>query len=359
MAALLQQYGLGLKGVNRVSNPIDLKEGELRLAQNAALSTKYGRAALIKRKGMALLSWAQTVGGLWAIAPLPFEDPDPGVDHYGYPGWGLPLDPPVVPTMTTASTTSVTWTWPAVPGATGYYVDVSDDGFATFIEENVEEPSNTHTVTGLPPGSEVQIRVRTDNNDRPGPNSDPGDGETEPSTFPATGTFYVAAASTVACDWDVVSGSTLEGQLSCPDGVGKALSFSFDGGLLYLNNDIVPTDPASLPAGFRVVSGAGYLASYSPDPGTWGQHACKFGGAWWQNYGAEFTQLPWEDSPGLLDDLIQVHYETNNNGRPEYGWPPELARLLADTTQGRIINPGNGLASTPNPYIWGSYDLNG
>jgi hypothetical protein len=80
MAGLLQQFGLGLKGVNRVSNPIDLKEGELRLAQNAALSTKHGRAALIKRKGMSLVHDATdegATGKVLTIAPMPFTDRDP------------------------------------------------------------------------------------------------------------------------------------------------------------------------------------------------------------------------------------------------------------------------------------------
>jgi hypothetical protein len=80
MGGLLQQFGLGLRGVNRVANPVDLKDGELRLAQNAALSTKHGRAALLKRKGMSVVHDATdegATGKALAVFPMPFTDIDP------------------------------------------------------------------------------------------------------------------------------------------------------------------------------------------------------------------------------------------------------------------------------------------
>jgi hypothetical protein len=80
MAGLLQQYGLGTKGVNRVANPIRMREGELRLAQNAALSTIRGRAALGKRKGWALVIDTTTdgaSGGVLSVISVLMTDSDP------------------------------------------------------------------------------------------------------------------------------------------------------------------------------------------------------------------------------------------------------------------------------------------
>lgn len=64
----------------------------------------------------------------------------------------------------TITTTSVQLNWTATPGATGYIVEKSTDGGATFA--SVATPSsNTSTITGLPsaPGTPLQWRVKATN----------------------------------------------------------------------------------------------------------------------------------------------------------------------------------------------------
>ncbi|WP_207495234.1 gliding motility-associated C-terminal domain-containing protein [Aridibaculum aurantiacum] len=65
-----------------------------------------------------------------------------------------PLAVPV-PTMTSATANSITFTWSAVPGATGY--QVSTDNGTTF---GAVTSSTTHTITGLNPMQQATIVVR-------------------------------------------------------------------------------------------------------------------------------------------------------------------------------------------------------
>lgn len=76
---------------------------------------------------------------------------------------------PVSPTVTTTATTANTFTgsWPAVPGATGYFLDVSTNfGFTPLLPaySNLSIGNVlTYTVTGLNPSTTYFYRVRANN----------------------------------------------------------------------------------------------------------------------------------------------------------------------------------------------------
>ncbi|MBX2928479.1 MAG: gliding motility-associated C-terminal domain-containing protein [Saprospiraceae bacterium] len=72
-----------------------------------------------------------------------------------------PLDAPVI-TCGPATTTSVSFSWPAVPGATAYVVNV-------LSGQNGTLSGTTYTVTGLLPEEVVEIEVTTEGNTACGP----------------------------------------------------------------------------------------------------------------------------------------------------------------------------------------------
>ncbi len=69
-----------------------------------------------------------------------------------------PLASPVV-TATSIGTTSITFSWAAVPGANGY--EVSVNGGSSYTAPSSGTTGLTHTVTGLAVGQTVNIIVRT------------------------------------------------------------------------------------------------------------------------------------------------------------------------------------------------------
>ncbi|MFN8340232.1 MAG: fibronectin type III domain-containing protein [Cyclobacteriaceae bacterium] len=73
--------------------------------------------------------------------------------------------PPVVNAASGVGTNSFGASWFASPGATGYYLDVSNNNFASFITpyENFLLAGTTLTVNGLNPGTSYQFRVRSYN----------------------------------------------------------------------------------------------------------------------------------------------------------------------------------------------------
>lgn len=64
--------------------------------------------------------------------------------------------------------------WSAVPGALGYYLDVSTNNFASYLTgyENFLLSGVTKTITGLTPGTAYQYRVRAYNTTGSSPNSE-------------------------------------------------------------------------------------------------------------------------------------------------------------------------------------------
>jgi hypothetical protein len=352
MAEKTAVYSLGRKGVNLVDDPLILDDGAFTLGQNAQTSPEEAEGGIRKRAGMGMLLIPPSATPVLAILSLPFADPSPGVEHYGYPPWMVPGVPSNV-TIVSVTSTSITVSWTVVPGATNYIITVYEDGVAVATVEDATSPA---TVSGLDPATEYTVGVEAENEKGTGESSDPDDApaETDPAPpIPSTGVFRVAASGTVLNDWTLLSGTVLNGRLQCPAPPRKYLSFTFDGGLLYLNGSATPTDPASLPAGFQVTSAGSDVEAYSPDPGVWGQQGQRFGAvSWWIAYGADFVFLTWGGSPALpctLDALLAVAvYETYVDNVAQQ---PDLspARLWIDTQQGQY----------PNPYLWGAYNLLG
>ncbi|RAJ75388.1 gliding motility-associated-like protein, partial [Chitinophaga dinghuensis] len=68
-----------------------------------------------------------------------------------------PLPAPVV-TVTNKTATSITFTWTAIPGATGYVVSVGDS--THFVAPSTGATGTSHTVTNLQPNQNVTIYVR-------------------------------------------------------------------------------------------------------------------------------------------------------------------------------------------------------
>ena len=130
---------LGQQGINVVDDPLVAPVGALTVAQNAATSMSEAGGSLLKRSGFGLLALLAS-DPILAILSVPLVDASPGsLIAPGYPP--LPLLPiaPVVGAGVNATSASLTVTWKAVTGATGYRVDVATDtGFVTLVVDDVD-----------------------------------------------------------------------------------------------------------------------------------------------------------------------------------------------------------------------------
>jgi Fibronectin type III domain len=84
--------------------------------------------------------------------------------------------PPTPTGLATSAITSSGFTvnWNLVSGATGFFVDLSDDNFATLQENNLSVPGPTsYAFTGLSSGVNYQARLRSANSSGSSPNSSP------------------------------------------------------------------------------------------------------------------------------------------------------------------------------------------
>ena len=70
----------------------------------------------------------------------------------------LPGLPKPIPVVSNIGAADITWTWPAVPGATGYQVQVVGSG--VWTDPSSGSTGVTHTVTGLVPQQTVCLLVR-------------------------------------------------------------------------------------------------------------------------------------------------------------------------------------------------------
>lgn len=115
---------------------------------------------------------------------------------------------PVLNGVDAYTQTSFTISWPAVEGAVGYEVDVSDNFFQTFLVgfngTTLTEP--TITVNNLDPGSEYQIRVRARNVSGKSPNAGIFDLLTLPET-PIARDATNSSASVFTANWDPADGA--------------------------------------------------------------------------------------------------------------------------------------------------------
>lgn len=77
----------------------------------------------------------------------------------------LKPSPPTSAAATSITQVSFTANWSTVAGVTGYYLDVSQNNFASFLPgyENYPLAANSEPVTGLTPGGSYQYRVRSYN----------------------------------------------------------------------------------------------------------------------------------------------------------------------------------------------------
>ncbi len=109
----------------------------------------------------------------------------------------------------TIGQTTVSLNWSDLLGADGYKVDVSDNGFQTFLPNYNGKPlsSNSAEISGLAEGQLYQIRVRSANVSGSSPNSIPLSVLTRPSTPIAREASSVSPSSFTA-NWDQSAGAT-------------------------------------------------------------------------------------------------------------------------------------------------------
>jgi len=115
---------------------------------------------------------------------------------------------PVAIAATAATTTSFTANWNVVTGATDYRLDVSTDGFSTFVTgyNNKTVSTTNDPVTGLPPGTAFSYRVRAANISGSSANSNVIAATTLTLAPVATAATSIAA-TTFTANWGAVTGS--------------------------------------------------------------------------------------------------------------------------------------------------------
>ncbi|MGB3467246.1 MAG: fibronectin type III domain-containing protein [Cyclobacteriaceae bacterium] len=115
---------------------------------------------------------------------------------------------PEVEDLTDFTQSGVTVKWDPVQGANGYFVDVSDNFFQTFIPNFNARQSDGETieVTGMEAGKAYQIRVRSFNESGQSPNKNLFDVFTLPATPIARDASKVSANS-FSINWDPAVGA--------------------------------------------------------------------------------------------------------------------------------------------------------
>lgn len=111
------------------------------------------------------------------------------------------------PTSDNPSQTGFSINWPNVTGATNYTIDVSQDNFTTLLvgypkSENI----NSHSVSGLIPGTNYQYRIRASNTAGTSPNSTTINQITIPAN-PVTLAYSTPTATSFIANWEVVNGA--------------------------------------------------------------------------------------------------------------------------------------------------------
>jgi phosphodiesterase/alkaline phosphatase D-like protein len=118
---------------------------------------------------------------------------------------------PPAPTATAATsvqTNSFTANWNSVTGATGYRLDVSADGFSTFVTgfNNLAVAGTSQSVTGLSGGTTYSYRVRAENASGVSANSNVINQLTVPAAPTATAATSITSTSFTA-NWGSVTGA--------------------------------------------------------------------------------------------------------------------------------------------------------
>lgn len=303
MAGLLQQYGLGLKGINRVKNPLALADGELRTAQNAGISLVRARAGIRKRSGYGLLL-PGAGDPLLAILPIPFDDWNPGSPVTAlYPPYPAFPGAPYLGAPHDLADDGFTIDWTGALWADLYklFLSLLDD-FSTLVDGyDGKDVGNvlTYTFTGLTPGTPYYVKVVASN--------DRGDGTASnvrnPTTTgapPTSGSFVLSLSS----DSPPFSFSALAGQTAWLDQGFDQIAL--DGGAA------IPI--GSLPAGFSVLSASLIAGQASRGSSGTGQ-------VFYTAYGdSEVEVTPWAAdlltvSPAITLPKTVVQLATNNELR--------------------------------------------
>jgi photosystem II stability/assembly factor-like uncharacterized protein len=115
---------------------------------------------------------------------------------------------PVAFAATSISTSSLTANWSGILSATGYILDISTDGFSTFVPgyHNFSLPVTTLTITGLSPGTVYEYRLRSTN---PSGTSGYSSIITTPTLClpPTTAAAGSISESAFTANWSVVPGA--------------------------------------------------------------------------------------------------------------------------------------------------------
>jgi gliding motility-associated-like protein len=119
------------------------------------------------------------------------------------------FEPAATPTASAVSTTGFTASWDAETGATGYRLDLSADGFNTFVTgfQDLPVSGTTKTITGLAPGTTYSYVVRYANSGGIGVSSTIST-QTTLSDAPATPAASLATAMGFTLTWPTVTGAT-------------------------------------------------------------------------------------------------------------------------------------------------------
>ncbi len=111
--------------------------------------------------------------------------------------------------VTSITQTAATVAWKAVGGATSYQIDLSKDNFSTFVQpyNNFNVLSNNVVLSGLTPGTEYKLRLRTANQSGAAPNFVEASFVTIP-TAPAVRDATLKTSTSFVANWDNVATAT-------------------------------------------------------------------------------------------------------------------------------------------------------
>jgi hypothetical protein len=140
--------------------------------------------------------------------------------------------------------------WAAISNASGYFLDVSTDNFATFISgfNNSPQSGNSVSITGLTSATTFQYRVRATNANGTSANSNVITVSTSPATPTATAATSITAQGFTA-NWAAVAGAT-----NYFIDVARDVAFT----QLQINNSMVAGSATSLSVG-SLTSGTTYF----------------------------------------------------------------------------------------------------
>lgn len=306
MPGKLDVYNLGELGINRVLSPVQIRDGELLVCQNAVATPIGGQLALQKRPGMNKLNATTAAGTLLSIINIPFANPTGfGNNWQSVPATGLNL-----------ALKSIAWS-PTL----GMFVAVGD----TDVSGNAMRSTDGLNWTAMSIATTASWR-----------NVIWADG---PGLFVAAGRT-AAGASTVAYSSDGINWTSATGLVAATERYRIAYAPS-------LNRYVV------IPSG----TSAGV-----------GQYTSDLAGSWTLTNAftaGNFGDLEWSESLGLFvatdpsgtadpqqvmtsaDGITWTRRTTNNNRQwTAVRWSDVDAKFIA------IAQTGSGVMTSPDGVVW-------